>query len=73
MFRKYSSEKKHWNNFWEKSPDVEQIYDNEERVSRHFSEIVSPDGLKILEVGAGSGRDSILFSRSGAYVISLDY
>ncbi len=73
MSRKQSSEKRHWNNFWEESPDVEQIYDNEKRVSKHFTEIVSPDGLTILEVGAGSGRDGIIFSRSGARVISLDY
>lgn len=73
MAGKNISEKRHWNNFWKNSPDVEQIYDNEGRVSKHFTEIVSPDGLKILEVGAGSGRDGILFSRSGASVISLDY
>ncbi|MDZ7859641.1 MAG: class I SAM-dependent methyltransferase [Candidatus Krumholzibacteriota bacterium] len=73
MSEKHISEKRHWNSFWEQSPDVNQVYDNEERVSRHFTEIVPPEGLRILEVGAGSGRDGILFSRMGARVVSLDY
>ncbi|MFO7916278.1 MAG: class I SAM-dependent methyltransferase [Candidatus Krumholzibacteriales bacterium] len=73
MDARKKSEKKHWDRFWKRSPDVEQVYDNEQRVTRHFSEVDSPEGLNILEVGSGSGRDGILFSRMGATVISLDY
>lgn len=67
------SEKRHWNGFWKNSPDIDQVYDNEQRVTRHFSEIASSEGLKVLEVGSGSGRDGIEFSRMGATVVSLDY
>ncbi len=70
---KKTSEKKHWNHFWDRSRDVGEVYDNEERVTRHFSELVSPRGLKILEVGSGSGRDGIIFAQQGARVVSLDY
>ena len=73
MESRKKSEKKHWDRFWKRSPDVEQVYDNEQRVTSHFCEVDSPEGLTVLEVGSGSGRDGILFSRMGAKVISLDY
>ncbi len=67
------SEKKHWDNFWNKSPSVDQIYPNQGRVREHLEDVVSLEGKKILEVGAGTGRDGIDMAESGAWVISLDY
>ncbi len=67
------SEKKHWSDFWDESGDVSDVYDNEGRVSKHFSAVRGFKGLKILEVGAGTGRDGIYMSRQGAMVVSLDY
>jgi len=67
------SEKIHWNRFWDRSGDVGQVYDNEERVTRHLTKLVSPRGMRILEVGSGSGRDGIIFAREGGRVVSLDY
>ncbi len=68
-----TSERKHWSEFWEKSGSVEQVYSNEERVSEHLMEIVSPEGKNVLEVGAGTGRDGIVMARHGAFTVSLDY
>lgn len=67
------SEKHHWDEFWKKSPDADEVYDNEGRVSRHFAEVGSFEGLKVLEVGAGTGRDGIYMAGQGASVVSLDY
>jgi SAM-dependent methyltransferase len=67
------SEKRHWDDFWKVSGDAEEVYDNEGRVSRHFEEVKELDGLKVLEVGAGTGRDGIYMSTRGASVVSLDY
>ncbi len=67
------SEKKHWSDFWDRSGDVSEVYDNEGRVSEHFAQVKSFKGLRILEVGAGTGRDGIFMAREGATVISLDY
>lgn len=68
-----TSEKRHWDGFWEGSNDPGEVYDNEGRVSRHFSRIRSLEGMRVLEVGAGTGRDGILMARLGASVVSLDY
>lgn len=68
-----TSDKKHWDSFWEGSTDVEDVYSNEDRVGRHLIESVSPGGKMILEVGAGTGRDGIFLARKGAFVVSLDY
>ncbi len=67
------SEKRHWNDFWDKDKDVSEVYDNEGRVGRHFSRVAPAAGMKILEVGAGTGRDGISMARHGASVVSLDY
>jgi ubiquinone/menaquinone biosynthesis C-methylase UbiE len=67
------SEKRHWDEFWNSSGRAEEIYDNEGRVSRHFMEISPLGGLRILEVGAGTGRDGLFMASEGAHVVSLDY
>ena len=67
------SEKRHWDDYWVEAEAVEEIYDNEQRVSRHLARETGFEGLRILEVGAGTGRDGILMARGGATVVSLDY
>lgn len=73
MTEKRRSEKQHWDGFWESSGEVSDVYDNEDRVSRHFSEVGPFEGMRVLEVGAGTGRDGIYMARRGASVVSLDY
>lgn len=67
------SEKKHWDEFWDRAERVDEVYSNEGRVESHLAQAVSPRGKWILEVGAGTGRDGITLARRGAFVVSLDY
>jgi ubiquinone/menaquinone biosynthesis C-methylase UbiE len=67
------SEREHWDNFWDSSAEVDQIYSNEGRVSDRLSDMIPMEGKKVLEVGAGTGRDGIALSRLGAFVVPLDY
>jgi SAM-dependent methyltransferase len=67
------SEKRHWDRFWKDAGSTDRVYSNEGRVAAQISRIVSVEGLRVLEVGAGSGRDGIELSSLGAQVVSLDY
>jgi len=68
-----TSEREHWDRFWDISRNVEDVYSNEGRVAEQITRIVSPQGKRILEVGAGTGRDGIVLAKQGAFVVSLDY
>lgn len=63
----------HWDRYWrERTETIEDVYSNEERLLR----MVDPlplSGQRILEVGAGSGRDSLELARKGARIYVLDY
>jgi len=70
---KRSSNREHWDKFWESADRVEEVYSNEGRVSSELSGVLDISGKLILEVGAGTGRDGIMLSRMGGKVVSLDY
>jgi ubiquinone/menaquinone biosynthesis C-methylase UbiE len=67
------SEKKHWNEFWASSSDLEQLYANDDRIIENLRAALDISGNRILEVGAGTGRDSDALSAHGAEVWTLDY
>jgi SAM-dependent methyltransferase len=69
------SRKEHWEAFWADADDLslEDVYDNGGRILRELFRICEPAGKRILEVGAGSGRDSVALAKAGAEVITLDY
>lgn len=68
-----SSEKHHWEDFWEESQSIDDVYDNGGRVLAALDRSFEPRGARVLEVGAGSGRDSLELVRRGARVWVLDY
>jgi SAM-dependent methyltransferase len=71
-----SSTKRHWESFWEDSQAIDDVYDNGGRVLDGLSRARangSLAGTRVLEVGAGSGRDSIELVRRGANVWVVDY
>jgi ubiquinone/menaquinone biosynthesis C-methylase UbiE len=68
-----TSEKHHWERFWEESEQIDDVYDTDGRVVRALVEVLDPQGARILEVGAGSGRDSLELQRHGAMVAVVDY
>jgi len=69
------SRREHWERFWAQTREisVDEVYDNGGRILREIFAAADPSGLRILEVGAGSGRDSIALAEAGAHVTTLDY
>lgn len=63
-----------WNRFWNRKTDLSKVYPSSaavaDTVRMHFKDL---HGMKILEVGAGTGRDSAAFAREGAEVYVLDF
>ncbi len=69
-----TSDKEHWEKLWKKR-DVKAMYDNSGRILAAVRRFWDDDleGKRVLEVGAGSGRDSFDLSALGAEVYTLDY
>ncbi len=69
------SRKEHWEAFWTEAEglSLDDVYDNGGRILREIFEVCDPAGMRVLEVGAGTGRDSIALARAGARVVTLDY
>jgi ubiquinone/menaquinone biosynthesis C-methylase UbiE len=63
----------HWESYWRAHPKIEQTYSTGGRLAREIRRDGPVRGVRILEVGAGSGRDSLALSRDGALVTVLDY
>jgi len=65
----------HWQDFWEEADrhGLEDVYDNDGRLVREITALGPLDGMRILEVGAGTGRDAVALARAGAEVWTLDY
>jgi len=68
-----TSEKRHWDTFWSSSGQVEDIYANDGRIIEFLAERVDLRGKRVLEVGAGTGRDAAALAELGAEVWTLDY
>lgn len=68
-----SSTRRHWESFWRDRHAVEDVYSNGDRILRNLQRITSLEGLRVLEVGAGTGRDSFPLAQCGARVVQLDY
>jgi ubiquinone/menaquinone biosynthesis C-methylase UbiE len=62
-----------WNSFWSKKKDLDKVYPSSPSVLKAILGMGPVKGLKILEVGAGTGRDSLMLARAGATVFILDY
>ncbi len=72
MSRRRESRREHWDRFWGGQP-VEQVYESVGAVFAELSRHVDPSRARVLEVGAGSGRDSLHLAERGARVTVLDY
>jgi SAM-dependent methyltransferase len=62
----------HWDRYWRERHEIGEVYDNEDRILREVRDLPLA-GRRVLEVGAGSGRDSLEIARWGATVFLLDY
>ncbi|HEX6790636.1 MAG TPA: methyltransferase domain-containing protein [Candidatus Krumholzibacteria bacterium] len=70
---KRSSEKRHWDEFWASSPEMADVYANDDRLVAFLLSRLDVAGKRVLEVGAGTGRDSLALARRGAHVVTIDY
>lgn len=70
--RMRSSTPRHWDRYWKEHRDVEETYSNDDRILVQLEDLPL-EGSAVLEVGAGSGRDSIEIARRGARVFLVDY
>jgi SAM-dependent methyltransferase len=66
------STREHWDRFWIEHEAIDDVYTNEDRLLNELRKL-DPEGRLVMEVGAGSGRDSLELRRAGARVIVLDY
>jgi SAM-dependent methyltransferase len=62
-----------WDRFWDQNQRIEEVYSNSDRVLNQIRALQPVAGRRILEVGAGSGRDSLALRDDGAAVFVLDY
>ncbi len=67
------SRRSNWETFWEEKKEFTEVYSNSDRVVRNLLKVMDVRGKKILEVGAGTGRDSFPLVEQGAEVYQLDY
>ncbi|MGD8395917.1 MAG: class I SAM-dependent methyltransferase [Candidatus Eiseniibacteriota bacterium] len=67
------STKAHWQAFWTQDVDVDDVYSNDGRIVTEIERVTPLDGLRVLEVGAGSGRDALDCDAAGAWVVTVDY
>jgi SAM-dependent methyltransferase len=63
----------HWESYWSGHARLDQVYSNEDRLVREILTEGPVRGRRVLEVGAGSGRDTLGLLRAGAVGFVLDY
>lgn len=62
-----------WNRFWDRKNDLSKVYPSSHSVLQTLTSQFDVRGMHILEVGAGTGRDSAQLARLGARVQVLDF
>lgn len=62
-----------WNRFWNRKRDLSKVYPSSPAIADTIRSHFRLEGMKILEVGAGTGRDSAAFAKEGAEVYVLDF
>ena len=68
-----SSTKINWETFWQAKKDVQEVYSNSERIRTHLCQLTNLSEKRILEIGAGTGRDSFYMTNDGGLLYLLDY
>jgi SAM-dependent methyltransferase len=63
----------HWESYWKGHADLGRTYSTGGRLAREVQADGDVRGRIVLEVGAGSGRDTLELVRAGAIGVVLDY
>jgi SAM-dependent methyltransferase len=61
-----------WDRFWADKDDLEQVYRSSPRVLEAVVRALPSEAERVLEVGAGTGRDTAWLSERGLLAIALD-
>jgi ubiquinone/menaquinone biosynthesis C-methylase UbiE len=67
------STKQHWDDLWDEKSNLDEVYANPDRIRRNLMKHLDLHSARILEVGAGTGRDSFYMAQDGAELVLLDY
>lgn len=62
-----------WESYWKQKQNVDDVYSNIDRIVSHLTAVTGLKNKKVLEIGAGTGRDSFPFLARGSEVYVLDY
>jgi SAM-dependent methyltransferase len=73
MKKQRDSERRHWDAFWKRDRDLDEIYDNDGRITEETLLRMEVRGLLVMEVGAATARDSVELAGLGAVCVALDY
>jgi len=68
-----TSEKKHWDDFWASSQELQDVYGTDGRIIDNLRRLLDVTGLSVIEIGAGTGRDTELLAKLGTWACALDY
>jgi SAM-dependent methyltransferase len=68
-----ASTEAHWSRFWRERAEIDDVYPTAGRVVDQVLAEGPVQGQRVLEVGAGSGRDSVTLAEHGARAVILDY
>jgi SAM-dependent methyltransferase len=63
----------HWESYWKGHADLDATYSTGGRLTREVLRDGPVRGRRVMEVGAGSGRDLLALVREGAVGVVLDY
>ncbi len=63
----------HWESYWKSHADLDRTYSTGGRLVREVLRDGDVRGRRVMEVGAGSGRDLLALVREGARGVVLDY
>jgi len=63
----------HWESYWRGHSRIEETYSTGDRLAREILRDGAVTGQPVLEVGAGSGRDTLRLVEAGAIGVVLDY
>jgi len=62
-----------WDEFWKSKQDLNKVYPSSPTVLKTALKHIPMKGKKVLEVGAGTARDSLALCQAGAQVVILDF
>lgn len=61
-----------WDRFWSTKDDPDTVYRSSPRVLSAVLENLPPGSRRVLEIGSGTGRDTVELARQGLHAVALD-